>query len=254
MKLIFENPYSRRRIVERKGCGLVNRLINALPIELHIPGYNYCGPGTKLSKRLERGDKGVNLLDEACREHDIAYSKTKNLDERHQADIKLADAAHQRYKASDSRFGERAAALGVLGAMKAKVKLGMGVRRRRGRARRSKPKQITFQTAMRNALKANSVEPFKRVKKSTIPRIIPIPRKSGGFLPLLFAGLAALGSLIGGGSAVASAVNKAKMATKNLEETKRHNMAMEQVPVGSGMYLKPYRSGLGLDLKPYSKN
>jgi hypothetical protein len=44
------------------GRGILNSVINKLPVELHIPGYNYCGPGTKLSKRLSRGDKGVNDL------------------------------------------------------------------------------------------------------------------------------------------------------------------------------------------------
>lgn len=38
------------------GKGLVDTVINKLPIELHLPGYQYCGPGTKLEKRLTRGD------------------------------------------------------------------------------------------------------------------------------------------------------------------------------------------------------
>ena len=56
-----------------KGSGLFNKLLNKLPVELYSPGYQYCGPGTKLSKRLARGDKGINNFDRACREHDIAY-------------------------------------------------------------------------------------------------------------------------------------------------------------------------------------
>lgn len=37
----------RRRIKKnQRGKGLVNRLINKLPFELHIPGCQYCGPGT----------------------------------------------------------------------------------------------------------------------------------------------------------------------------------------------------------------
>ena len=70
----------------KKRCGLLNRAINALLIELHIPGYQFCGPGTHLAKRLARGDRGINLLDAACREHDIAYSRSNNLGERHAAD------------------------------------------------------------------------------------------------------------------------------------------------------------------------
>jgi hypothetical protein len=36
----------------KRGSGFLNTLINKLPIELHIPGYNFCGPGTKLEKSL----------------------------------------------------------------------------------------------------------------------------------------------------------------------------------------------------------
>lgn len=57
------------------GRGLLNKIINKLPVELHIPGYQFCGPGTKLAKRIARGDHGINPLDTACKEHDIAYEK-----------------------------------------------------------------------------------------------------------------------------------------------------------------------------------
>lgn len=68
------------------GTGFVNTLINKLPFEAHIPTYKYCGPGTKLEKRLVRGDKPKNLLGEACRNHDISYLKNKDLINRHKAD------------------------------------------------------------------------------------------------------------------------------------------------------------------------
>ncbi|KYM99011.1 hypothetical protein ALC62_10261 [Cyphomyrmex costatus] len=58
------------------GRGLLNKAINALPFELHIPGYQFCGPGTRLEKRLARDDRGINPLDTACREHDIAYTRS----------------------------------------------------------------------------------------------------------------------------------------------------------------------------------
>lgn len=58
----------------KKGRGLVNTLINKLPFEAHLLGYSYLGPGTKLKERLARGDRGINPLDEAAKEHDIAYS------------------------------------------------------------------------------------------------------------------------------------------------------------------------------------
>ena len=77
----------------KKDCGLLNWAINALPIELHISGYQFCDPGTHLIKRLTRGDRGINPLDAACREHDIAYSRSNDLGERHAADKVLADQA-----------------------------------------------------------------------------------------------------------------------------------------------------------------
>jgi len=103
-----------------KGCGLLNRAINALPSKLHIPGYQFFGPGTHLEKRLARGDPGINSLDAACREHDIAYSRSNDLTERHVADRILAEKARRRIVARDSSLGERAAAAAVWAAMKGK--------------------------------------------------------------------------------------------------------------------------------------
>jgi hypothetical protein len=37
--------------------------------ELKLPGYNYCGPFTKLDKRLARGYKPINKLDTGCQQH-----------------------------------------------------------------------------------------------------------------------------------------------------------------------------------------
>ena len=115
-------------MIVHEGSGLVNKLINNLPFELHIPKFQYCGPGTKLSERLARGDPGINLLDQACKEHDIVYSKTREIGpERKRADNVLADKAWERVKASDSSVREKAAALLVNNIMKVKSKMGMGL-------------------------------------------------------------------------------------------------------------------------------
>jgi hypothetical protein len=64
--------------------------------EYHFPGYNFCGPGTKVFTRLTRGDKGVNQLDEACKCHDIEYmmyaGDDKNLEK---SDNRLRDKARE---------------------------------------------------------------------------------------------------------------------------------------------------------------
>ena len=192
------------------GRGLLNRAINALPIELHIPGYQFCGPGTHLEKRLARGDQGINPLDAACREHDIAYSHSNDLADRHVADNILAAKARERITAINSTLGEKAAATAVWAAMKAKTKFGMGL---------------------------------KKKKRTPKKRILPVAKR-GGILPLLPL-LGVIGSLVGGAAGVAKAVNDNKASQRQLEELKRHNRAME----GRGIYLAPYKRGRGVSRK-----
>lgn len=260
----------QRRAVRRKGTGIVNTLINKLPFEAHIPGYRFCGPGTRLQKRLSRGDSGVNPLDEACKRHDIAYSQSNSLSDRHAADKVLAEKAWGRFRSKDASFGEKTAALAIAGIMKAKTKLGMGARKRRSRKRLRKGGVISFPAALkrvRNNIsngKGSDIQKLTQlalasIKKKKISkpkqRILKLP-KTGGILPLIpiFAALSALGSLGGGAAAVAKAVNDAKSAAKDLEEKKRHNKVMEAVNIGKGLSIAPYRNGLGLYLRPYDFN
>lgn len=236
-----------------KGEGLVNNIINKLPIELHLPGYNYCGPGTKLQKRLARGDKGINKLDEACMHHDIAYLDS-DLNNRHKADIHLMNMANQRLKSKDAGKREKLASWFVSKVMKTKLKTGSGVKsfktlttRVKNHIKKRKPKETSSMIKM--ALLAAK----KLVKKNHnihLPRIIPLP-KTGGVLPLIpiFAGLSALGSLAGGAAGIAKAVNDYKTSQKDLQESKRHNKTMESIVLGKGLYIKPFKKGNGLFLK-----
>lgn len=253
------------------GSGIVNTVINHLPFELHPFDYQYCGPGTDLKARLARGDLGINPLDAACKEHDIAYSKSNNLSDRHKADKILAEKAWKRVKQSSS-IKEKLVALAVTGAMKAKTKLGMGIKKKRSSQKRKgvsrKGKGVSFREIVKNVRAVS--RPTKNVKdaakqamiavkkltkgklKKLPPRIIPIPKK-GGILPLipLFAGLSALGALAGGAGGIVKAVNDADSAKKRLNEAQRHNQTMEAIALrGKGLYLKPYRRGYGLFLEP----
>lgn len=251
-----------------RGKGFLNKIINTLPVELHLPGYQYCGPGTKLQKRLKRGDPGINGLDAACKEHDIVYSQNReNIEKRNQADKVLAEKAWERVLAGDSGIGEKVAAWSVTNAMKAKAKLGMGVRK----DKKKKKKKIALREVINSAKTSMKSDPnVRKVIQSALkgareavrsaggrknvnqPRILPVP-KVGGVLPFLiplFAGLSALGALTGGAAGVAKAVIDAQSAKKKLEETQRHNQKMEDIAVGKGLYLKPYKQGLGLCMKP----
>lgn len=116
-----------------EGAGLLNDIINKLPFELHAPKnwnfdtYNFCGPGTKLKERLARNDAGINPLDEACKEHDIWYSKYKNPEDRWPADKILQEKAWQRVTAPDADLNERIVGVATTGGMWLKRKLGLGL-------------------------------------------------------------------------------------------------------------------------------
>lgn len=267
---------AKSKINKKKfGQGLLNRVIDKLPFEMHLPGgYQYCGPGTKLKKRLERGDPGINKLDQACKKHDIAYENPSN-EYRKIADKDLLKEAWRRVKATDSSLKEKAAALAVVGAMNTKI--GSGLKKKinkkqkpviheiikQTKAELKKNKPNTFKSAIKIALKAakTTIQQNKRNINKEIPRVIPVP-KIGGVLPLIpiFAGLSALGSLIGGGVAVANAINTTNNAKKNLKESQRHNEMMEAIALGKqnekgdGLYLKPYKKGLGVYVNQKTKN
>ncbi|KAL9957015.1 hypothetical protein ACROYT_G038593 [Oculina patagonica] len=79
----------------KKGKGLdIQKHLSKLG-ELHMrtptgKKYNYCGPGTKLEKRLASNDPKyrdpINNLDSICQQHDIDYSNSKSLADKHKAD------------------------------------------------------------------------------------------------------------------------------------------------------------------------
>jgi len=79
-----------------------------------------------LKKRLARGDKGINLQDSACRDHDIAYERSNSITDRNEADHILEQRAWDRFKSKDSSLKEKAVAWGVTTAMNTKRKIGGG--------------------------------------------------------------------------------------------------------------------------------
>lgn len=253
-----------------------------------LKGYSYCGPGTRLKERMERGEPGINPLDAACKVHDIAYDTHKESSERAVADKILQNEAMKRVFASDAKMGERVAAVGVAAAMKAKrMVTGLGVGRKdikmtdkgfKKKCCKKNPKELTFARLIKNAkdeikrkrpdtvdsaikIAVRSIKKAKEGNEIKHPRTIKMPPISGGILPLIpiFAGLGALGSIVGSTAGVANAINQAKKAQEELSETKRHNAMIEAIAIGKkkggkGFYLRPNKSGNGFYLSPYSKN
>lgn len=94
-------------------------------------------------------------------------------------------------------------------------------------------------------------------KKVNVPRTIKLPPITGGVLPLIpiFAGLGALGSIVGTSAGILKTINEARNAQTHLEESKRHNATMEAIAIGEsskrgrGFYLHaPRKEGKGFYL------
>ena len=71
-------------IKAQKGGSLLNKAINNLPFEMHLPGHNFTGPGTNQGKRLnedltpKKWSKPINRVDQAAYHHDICYLKNSD--------------------------------------------------------------------------------------------------------------------------------------------------------------------------------
>lgn len=155
---------------EKRGYGLIDYIVNRLP-EIHIPGYQYCGPGTDLNKRLARGDPGINQLDQACKAHDIEYAKVRDSKGRRGADKVLVSKALRRIYSPDAKVGERAAALLVSGLMGAKIglsKIGLGLKKRGGGGRKKVKKMAKRRSNRKKRTKSKKTIPFgKLVRHAT---------------------------------------------------------------------------------------
>lgn len=159
-----------KKVKEKKAYGLIDKVINNLP-EIHIPGYQYCGPGTDLEKRLARGDIGINKLDAACKDHDIAYNK-KDSKGRYKADAALVTKAFKRIFAKNSSLSERAAALLVTSLIGTKMglsKIGFGIDDGRIRKRKKKTTKRSTNTITqrprRRRQRRSQCQPLKSLKK-----------------------------------------------------------------------------------------
>ena len=74
---------TKTQFIKRDATGgsFLNTLVNKLPFEMHLPGHNFTGPGTKLYKRLnpdgtpKEWSIPINRVDNAAHHHDLCYSK-----------------------------------------------------------------------------------------------------------------------------------------------------------------------------------
>ena len=267
------------RPYRHKGSGILNNVIENLGrrgIELHYPGYNYLGPGTRLEEKLRNSVKPINPLDEAAKEHDIAYSRFQDLPNRHIADKILENRAWSRVTSRDASLGECAAAWLTTNAMKVKRKLGMGIKHRKrklGRGiRKGKSKKrrigckgsgLTFRQLIAKGKKAikghkpsdiqgavqKTLVAYKKHKlKKGVPHVIPIP-KSGGFIPIVpvLSALFRYGPAVYEGiSTIVNGVKKLKQVRDDLKQNKVGSGG--RVHIGNGISIGTHKRGYRLYL------
>lgn len=138
----FQGPLQTKTV-----SGLFNSMLKKLPLpemHLNLPNnapseniengsfnntgkYSYCGPGTKVQKRLKEGYKGINSLDKACKQHDINYFKNKSTKDRNAADDLLARQASEIALDNNEPEYVRKDARLVTGVMGMKSRFGMGL-------------------------------------------------------------------------------------------------------------------------------
>ena len=115
-----------------KGIDIQKHLSKLGELHMRTPTgkkYNYCGPGTKLADRLASNDPKykdpINALDSICQLHDIDYSNSKSLADKHKADeLMLKRISKIPYK--NRPWGTTA----VQGLIAGKKKFGLGVKKK----------------------------------------------------------------------------------------------------------------------------
>ena len=116
----------------KKGGSILNKMINTLPVEMHLFGHNFTGPGTKLNKRLnadltpKEWSKPINKIDTAAYHHDICY--LKNTDTKTRNDICDTNMLNEMKNIQNPTFRERAERALVSSLIGTKKYFGMGTK------------------------------------------------------------------------------------------------------------------------------
>src|SRR5205085_4852010 len=95
------------------------------------------------------------------------------------------------------------------------------------------------------------------LNKSKI-KLLKLEEKDGAFLPiipLILAGITALGATAGAATGIAKTVIEKKNNDAKLEEEIRHNKEIEKIAAGSGVQLQPWgKTGMSVDVKEFVNN
>ena len=117
----------------KAGSGLFNEAVNKLPFELHLPGHNFTGPGTRLGKRLnpdltpKEWSKPINKVDNVAYHHDLCY--TKHQDRKARNEICDKEMLPELDEIEKPTLRERLDRGIVKNLINTKVKLGLGFKK-----------------------------------------------------------------------------------------------------------------------------
>ena len=113
----------------------INTAINNLPVEMHLVGHNFTGPGTKLNKRLnpdltpKKWSKPINRVDKAAYHHDLCYLKNNDTTTRNAVcDKNMLKELKGIYNPTIRERMERGLVSSLIGA---KARFGMGVNKKK---------------------------------------------------------------------------------------------------------------------------
>ena len=118
----------------KKGGSILNRMINLLPVEMHLFGHNFTGPGTKLNKRLnpdltpKEWSKPINRIDKSAYHHDICY--LKNTDTKTRNEVCDANMLNEMKAIQNPTIRERAERAVVSSLIGTKKYFGMGLKKK----------------------------------------------------------------------------------------------------------------------------
>ena len=160
---------TKTQFIQRDATGrsFLNTLVNKLLFEMHLPGHNFTGPGTKVYKRMNPDGTPkecsipINRFDNAAYHHDLCYSKHDDTKTRNEVCDKTMFGELSGIVNLTLREGIDYSIVGKL--IKAKVNFGLG------HPIKNKFKINLLMSLLRNSIK-QSLENFKE-GESTIDEI-----------------------------------------------------------------------------------
>jgi hypothetical protein len=112
--------------IEQRGGEMYHQILYTGRGLLGIEQANYSGPGTELTKRLKRKDKGKTYVDKIANLHDINYGLAENYDDIRNADERMLRSLQKAKKEKlDYKFNIIPAEVGIKSKIFLEDKLGV---------------------------------------------------------------------------------------------------------------------------------